>query len=482
MLSLLRKKNVMKKILWALVLLIVPAFVLWGAGSAMRSREEGPKYVGLIFGKKVSFAEFAKSANASRNEVLLSFYGQPEALREIAEKINLNMMGWQRLIMLKEADKRHITVSNQELTRYIKSIPLFSREGRFDPRAYEYIIKYSIGATTRDFEEQTRDGLKLEKLKHMVTKNISVSDEEIEREYKKQNESVKLNYILIKPEEFKDKIDYTEEELKDYYSKNVESFKRPPQLNAEYIKIEPADEPNVNKIQADLAQNKSLDDIAKENNLVLNETGLFYVDKEIPGIGLSYEAIKAIADLNKGQTSSVVKTQRGEYYIFRLKDDLPFYTPTFDEAREAVTDAVKMQKSSGLAKIEAENIRDQIEKGMASGSAFQDICAALGRTPITTQEPLKRTDYIPEIGPSAEFTDEAFKLEPNNISGIIETVKGLAIVQLSERIAINPESFDKDKEEFRKKVLDSKRSEALDKWFSELASDTKVLVDLSSGQ
>ena len=51
LLKFLRKKKNMKLIIWGLAILIIPAFVLWGAG-ASRNKGKGPNYAGKIFNRK----------------------------------------------------------------------------------------------------------------------------------------------------------------------------------------------------------------------------------------------------------------------------------------------------------------------------------------------------------------------------------------------------------------------------------------------
>ena len=60
MLRQLRSKKVAKKILIGLAIIIIPAFVLWGARSSSR-RGQGASFAGAIFGKKISFEKYAKS-------------------------------------------------------------------------------------------------------------------------------------------------------------------------------------------------------------------------------------------------------------------------------------------------------------------------------------------------------------------------------------------------------------------------------------
>jgi len=57
LLKFLRKRKNMKRIMWALAILIIPAFVIWGAGTSEKRKEKGPSYAGKVFARKVSFEE-----------------------------------------------------------------------------------------------------------------------------------------------------------------------------------------------------------------------------------------------------------------------------------------------------------------------------------------------------------------------------------------------------------------------------------------
>ena len=64
MLKSLRQKKVMKRILGPFAVLIILAFVLWGAGGL---RESG-NYAGTIFGKRVGLDEYRESLIAVTNQ------------------------------------------------------------------------------------------------------------------------------------------------------------------------------------------------------------------------------------------------------------------------------------------------------------------------------------------------------------------------------------------------------------------------------
>ena len=116
MLKLFRKKAVAKIVLWGILILILPAFVIWGSGSLGR-KDKGPTYVGTIAGKKVSFDDFAQSIGAARCQIILSYFNQPKVLDTLLNnKQFMGRLAWDRLIMLNQAKKAGVKIPSSATT------------------------------------------------------------------------------------------------------------------------------------------------------------------------------------------------------------------------------------------------------------------------------------------------------------------------------------------------------------------------------
>ncbi|MFH0764763.1 MAG: SurA N-terminal domain-containing protein [Candidatus Omnitrophota bacterium] len=188
MLKLMRNKKVTKFVLWGTLILILPAFVIWGAGSIGKSKEKGPTYAGLIDGKKISFDDFAGSLGAVRCQIFLNYFSQPQVLDAIMKNKEFSgKLAWDMLVMSREAKKRKIKVSDAEVITFIQGHPLFSRGGKFDDRIYEYILRNNLSVYPRSFEEIVRNNLAVQKMNNTLTKDIKVTDEEILDRYKIDN-------------------------------------------------------------------------------------------------------------------------------------------------------------------------------------------------------------------------------------------------------------------------------------------------------
>lgn len=156
----------MKRILWVLAVVVIFAFVLSGA----RGLRETADHAGIIFGRKVTFAEYRDSFNAAKNEAIM-MYGP--RYNELRGQLDLENKAWERIIMLDEAKRKKVAVSNKEVIARIASYGYFmDTNGAFDKGAYERILVNAFRTEPRQFEEEMRQRLMIEKLLQGVFEGI----------------------------------------------------------------------------------------------------------------------------------------------------------------------------------------------------------------------------------------------------------------------------------------------------------------------
>ena len=529
MISFLRKKENVKKIMWGLAILIIPAFVLWGSGSAVRSREL-PKYAGKIFGKTISFRQYEEALLACRNQLLL-IYG--EDFNKAAKFLDLEKEAWDRLILLYQAKKEKVKVADKEVIQLIEAFPLFQKEGRFNQARYNTLLGYAFRADPREFEEQIREMLKIDSLKDKVIAKVALSDEEIENVYRSEYELAKALYVLIEPQKFEEQIHPSYEQLQEYYQNYKTQFKKPDQVNVQYIALyfgqndqevrvseeemldyyqEHIEEFSVKdkkeatlpleevkgQIKEKLIQNKArtlledriwqigdeianepglFEEVAKKNQLEVKETGFFGPQQVIPEIGLSYEFLNAAFTMKIDEISNTIETSKG-YFIIKVKEKKEPHIPPLDEVEEEVKAFVVMQKSWELAKSKAEEIlvklKDSIEEKKLN---FSKAAEALSLVIEETEE-FSRASYVSGIGQSPQFSQAAFALKPGEVSELIRVPNGYCILSLKEISPIDEEKFTREKEEFAKKLLVRKKDVFYQMWLLNLRKKAKLVSNI----
>ncbi len=373
MLKLFRKKQVTKVVLWGILILILPAFVIWGSGSLGRSREKGPTYVGLIDNKKVKFEDFAGSLAGIRCQIVLNYFNQPKMLDLfLRNKPFMGKMAWDRLIMLREVSRYKIKVLDKDVVNYIRSHPIFARGGLFDERIYQYILKNNMALDPRTFEEIVREHLALQRLNEFLTKDIIVSDEEVLEDYRRENEKFKIAYVMFPSSDFLAKVKIGETEVKDYYQKHKEEFLLPPkegeaEKSVSQAKFEDVKE-SINSFLAERAARKIAGDFAQEEykkiselmtkdkdtfagaavklGLEVRQTPLFSKPDYLDGIGEAERLVNVAVKLKKGNVADgPVETRRGALIVSLVE------TQGLDEEK------FKSQKSEYSKKV-LENKKD----------------------------------------------------------------------------------------------------------------------------
>ena len=531
MLNVLRKRGNLKKIMWGLAILIIPAFVLWGSGSSIRSSGL-PKYAGEIFGKRISFRQYEASFQAARREALL-IYG--EDFNKVAKFLNLEKEAWQRLILLYQAKKERIKVSDEEVINFIQKLPFFQKEGRFSQERYNVFLDYAFRISPRDFEEQIRETLKIDQLKNKFISKVKLSDEETEKVYKNENEKAKVFYVFLDPQKFTEGIHPSYEQLEDYYQGRMAEFKEPAQVNVEYIALyfdrdrpkidiseeeiqsyyqehpeqfpvkDKTDEENIEsleevrtQIKERLTQEKvkvvledriwqisdditedplSFEETAKKNHLEVNRTGFFGPQQFIPEIGLCYEFLNAAFSLEIGQVSNAIETPKG-YFIIKMKEKKETYIPPLEEVKEKVEKALIKQKSWQLANNKGEELLSQIKKFVEEKKINFSKAAEKLSLAVKETERFTRSNYIAGIGQSPEFSQAAFALKPGEISDLIIVPNGYCILSLKNIIPVDQEEFAREKEEFSKKLLARKKETFYQIWLAKLKRDANLVNNI----
>jgi len=487
MLRLLRKKKTMKLILWGLAIIIIPAFVLWGAGS-LRESDSSPKYIGTIGEKKVPFKEFAQSFTEARVELFLSYFNRPETLKELQKnRPLLNRLAWNNLIIKYKAKDDGVSVSNEELINYITNFPLFTRGGKFDERVYEYFLRNAFGMdmTPRTFEEYVRSCLILSKYKQRIVKDVTVTSEELMDFYKADFEKASMNYAVLDKDIFSGDTSVSPGQIEEYYERQKNNLRTPERIILEYIKFPHSNAKEKKETLASIrkayellrSNPRKMRQISERLNLKINETPPFARNELVPGIGNISEIGTTAFTLRPGIDIAPIvdESESGISYILRVKEKLPARIQTKEEAKDYITNMLKDDGAYILAYQEAQKIykSDIKTKSLSLKDIAEKYSLSLGETQL-----VGRFDYITGIGESYGAVEEAFKLRVGEISEPIKVRKGYAFVQPVELVFIEKSKFESEKEDYRKKILTLKQVKAVEEWTRGAQQNTSLEVNL----
>ena len=166
MLKFLRKKT--KTIVWAVVI----SFTAWGGYAVSTQFEASNRSAGRMFGRDVSFRDFDLANRAVQIFAPSSDEKEPPKPEEVEAR------AWQFLILSREAKQRKITVTDDEVRDEIAIVLANGREVPLNPADYQRWVKAVFREEPHEFEQQTREQIRIRKLLDEVRRGFKENPEE----------------------------------------------------------------------------------------------------------------------------------------------------------------------------------------------------------------------------------------------------------------------------------------------------------------
>jgi peptidyl-prolyl cis-trans isomerase D len=401
----------------------------------------------------------------------------PAALEPLYAQQVLNELVFQKELDL-EAQQLGITVTDRERVDRIRQlIPTAFAGGTFVGNdQYAALVEAASGMAVGEFEDLVGKGLLEEKFRELVTDGMSVSPAEVEQEFRRRNDKIKISYVVIKPDDLQSKIEASDADLAAYFEKNkarynvperrivqygfldleqlrlranisqdqihsyydqhIDSYKLPERAHVAHILFK-----TVGKTDAEAEEiRKKAEDVLKKAKSGANFGDLAkqYSDDTTKDKGGDLDWIvrgqtvpefeQAAFSLPIGSISDLVKTQYG-FHIVKVIDRQAARTETRDQVFPQILGTLQEEE----AQRQAEDLSGQIAAELRrSGRVSVDDLAKkfnlkLGQTP-----PLDANQPILDVGNSAELTETIFRLRPGDDSAPIRTDKGYVVISVKE--------------------------------------------------
>lgn len=232
----------LKFILWGVVaVFVLLVFVDWGAGRAGGGGGGGVSAAVQVGNRSISEREFLDEMRRFDKQ-FSQIYG--ERWNELRTQIDLAGQTASYLIdrelQLAEAARVGITVTPEELREAILLNPSFQREdGEFvGNETYQRIVRGYFQMSPQDFEKRMTEDLIIAKLTSLAERNAWVSDEEVEREFRKQRDLVDFDAIQLRYEPFLTEVEITDTDSLEAYERTAEEYQRDEERVIRYLVVE----------------------------------------------------------------------------------------------------------------------------------------------------------------------------------------------------------------------------------------------------
>ena len=500
----------------AFVLFYIPDF-LRGSGADAASSDT----IAKVEGREITTADFRRTYQAQLQAYRSAYGGNMSD--QLLKQLGIEQQILQQMVderaALAEADRLGIKVSDEEVRRRIFAMPAFQENGGFIGEArYQQLLRMQRPPmVASEFEDNVRRGLAVEKLRGSLTDWLSVNDKELEQEYRRRNDKVKLAVVSFTADSFRTQVNATDADVTSYfdahkndfkipekrkiryllididglrakvvvpaadiereYNNNSEQYTTPEQVRASHIllKTEGKDDAAVKaKAEellkqaragadfAELAKAHSEDEASAKNG---GDLDYFGRGRMVP------EFDQAVFAMQPGTTSDVVKTQYG-YHIIKLVDKKNATTRSLADVRQQLTDQLAYQR----AQAQAADLAQNLEKQITRPADLDKVAKAQG---LTVQESgfFARDEPILGLGPSPEAANKAFDMKPNDVAGPQRASRGFVFQTLVSKQDPYVPKVEDVKDRVREEVVKQKARDLSKQKAAELAAKLKSAPD-----
>jgi len=369
MLKFLRNKHHQKKIYIILAIAIIPPFLMWGVSTSQKDSKV-PSTVGVIENKKVSLREYLNSYKAVQHEMAF-MYG--DKLKEAASTINYKGEAWDRILLLYHAKKEKIKANDSEVVEWISRQPIFQNHGQFDTNIYNLYVNRYLRSNARDFEEEIRDILTIEKIASSIKSNITIKDNELKTLYHRENGEADILYGVVPWESEKNNVKVSDDEIKSIYpivkdrladkkSSRTLSFDEAKEELERIMLRQKAIEAAVSKLNdtKNKINGNDLEKILKDFSVEAKRFEKFKKGTYLPGVGPSEVVNKITAKLKEGEISQAFSTPNGAG-ILKIIKDWSVDDKKFESEKEDFRKEMTSQKASEEMRTLLNKLRNQLK-------------------------------------------------------------------------------------------------------------------------
>ena len=455
---------------WSLALVVV-AFIALYFPDFMRQETDAAApndVVASVGGQPITVSEFRR-AYMGQLAVYQRAYGG-NVNEQLLRQMGIDQQILQQLIderaAEQEARKLGLGVTDAEVAQRIRTLPAFQQNGEFVGfQTYSMVLRSQTPPlTTVEFEDSLRRALLVEKLRAALTDWIAVSDAEIEQEFRRRNEKVKLEFVVISPDRVRDDVTLTDAEVAAHFEAHKENYRVPEKRKIRYLLIDtealkarvtvpPADiersyqqsidlyttpeqvrashillqtegkdetevraraEALLKQVRAGtdfgaLARKHSEDEASAQQAGDLDYFGRGRMVKEFEDVAFSLEP---------GQVSDLVKSQFG-FHIIKVTDRKAASTRSFEDVKAQIAD----QLGSERAQAEAGELASALAKEIRSAGDLEKAAQSRGLS-VKDSGFVARDEPITGIGPSPAVSEQAFELAEGAVAGPLRAPAG----------------------------------------------------------
>lgn len=219
-----------------IVLLAIP-FALWGVNNYFTTQVE--TWVAKVNGVEIDQAEYQERMANYRQRLAAmmgeqfdpTIFEQPEYKKQFVESLV------KERVLIQATGEAGYAIPAQRVAQEIAGYQTFQVNGQFDGETYRRVLQ-RVGMSPREFEQRIRETLKSQAVPDALRASQVVTDAELDKVIRMQNQTRTFDYFTLRPESFREQVSATDEEIQAYYDEHSEEFMTPEKVRIRYLELD----------------------------------------------------------------------------------------------------------------------------------------------------------------------------------------------------------------------------------------------------
>ncbi len=395
---------------WIFLGAIIAVFILYfGPGAKFEPGGAGcggaPSTSAAVVDGKPVPAILLRIALSNSEERLRERLGEryAEQLPLVAESFLNELV--EEAVVAREAERRGIRISLDELKKEQWNQPQFQEDGKFSLEWYRDIVtrRYGSEATYLDLERQR---LATERLQAAFAAGVHVPESEVKDTWKRDSDRVDLVYVVFPTADARAEVKLTDAEvqafaakqparIQKFYDENAARYDQPKKVRARHVlaRVDGADGTAARqKIDEAIARLQKGEDFAKIASELSDDetTKATGGDLGVIAAGQVDDAFaKAALELEAGQLSGPVQTPSG-WHVIRVDEVFPGKKiPLADVRADIARELLTADRAAAVVNAKAEAALAAARSGKSLTALFPQPRPAIEKT--------EKTPAVPEV-------------------------------------------------------------------------------------
>ena len=443
---------------------------------------------GRIDGTDLSVADLYDAVHNTRHAFILSGHGdlltQPGAAAKVAEE------AWRQLLLLHEADRLHIEISNQEVVDAIQKEPHFQKDGAFSLDAYQSSMAQlqvslrlpddsgpdPLAGTKAVFETFVRNTILTNAVRNALFATVGSSASDVSAQYEKFYGPVAISVLTFDPKTYVTQVQITPEDIAAEYKDHPDkpAYRSQEKRKVDYVLFQltpdQAKLPDKEKAAAKEALGEKAADFAialqpdptpgapapdfmteaKKRDLTPGTTDFFAADTPPANVPPSPAFNNAAFALSKDNTVSKVIDMDNGVAVLHLVEIQPSDLLPLDQIKGEITKQLSESKSIEMAQSTAQNTGALLSAMLAKGGDFKTLVANMHLKAETLPA------FVPSKVPPTDqrlqtIAEAAATLNQGQVSNVVpvETDDTFLIIHVDNRAKADPSGLAEFETQFR---------------------------------